>query len=264
MLHEDLENVVFAGDLDEPARLKDVHAVEFSDNSQIVERCFELRTNLADGGLTESLGIGRDREVVDLAEDHLKVTDRRVALAIQAFFMCGRCEPKVVDDDSMNVCLPEPGRFWVALERNVDGEDMSRWDGWSATVLFPPFAKLVVNAHEEGDPGGGASANAFPASAPMATRHSLAVMDQYKQQAGCSTQVAYVSATVTARPYFLPPLHVPRALKIGSPVIGSSLMRYIQTNGRTVASAGRGMGSPNMSCRAYLSCCFHSASRQVW
>ena len=78
-----------------------------------------------------------------------------------------------------------------------------------------------------------------------------AVRDQNNLEAGCSTQLAYVWARVTALPYCLHPLHVPLAFSVVQ-----SFMIFIQTKERTVGAfnlplfsflgGGLGMGSPNM------------------
>ena len=84
---------------------------------------------------------------------------------------------------------------------------------------------------------GGASAKALPASAPIATRPSLAVTLQESRHAGCSAHVAYGSAIVTAFPYCWTSLHVHRAFKMMAPVRGSAFMMYgrISTSYRRIA-----------------------------
>jgi hypothetical protein len=83
---------------------------------------------------------------------------------------------------------------------------------------------------------------------------------------GCSTQAAYVSASVTIFPCREPPLHVPRDFSIESRVSGSILNRYVHTQGNTMQSRskdGHGHGSPNMPCFSYLSSCDHSDRRKL-
>ena len=52
-----------------------------------------------------------------------------------------------------------------------------------------------------GSSGGSASGNAFPVSASITVIPLSAARDQNIRDAGCSTQLAYVWAIVTARPY---------------------------------------------------------------
>ena len=59
--------------------------------------------------------------------------------------------------------------------------------------------------------GESASANALPASALITAIPLRAARAQNIQDAGCSTQLAYVCAKVTARPYRFLPLQVSRA-----------------------------------------------------
>ena len=124
---------------------------------------------------------------------------------------------------------------------------------WSSTSIY------------NGTVGGGASAKALATSQPSVIRLSDAVMAQNRRCAGCSKQAAYVLATVTALPYLLPPLHVPRAFSTSSRVLGSILCRYVHTHGKitVLRSIGLGIGPPNIACLSYFVNCPHSCFRHL-
>ena len=81
-------------------------------------------------------------------------------------------------------------------------------------MFCPPALILFIDGHKERVFRGSASENALTASAPITVMPLSAARNQNIQDAGCSTQLAYVCDRVMARPYFLPPLHVPLAFGV--------------------------------------------------
>jgi hypothetical protein len=233
----DFINIGLARNSDVVASLENVNTVEFANDAELVKRDDKVVPDVLDGVETKGFVPGRNGKVIKVAkEENQFIVD---TFEVEAALMNGGGEADLFHKDIIDKLFPEAWGFWVALESVVDGEDMTVGN-WSKAFSFdPPFSELVVNGHIERILGGGASAKALPASAPRAIMHSAATRAQNKRLEG-STQVAYVSAKVTAWPYRFPPLHVPQALGF------ASFSLYAQTQGRTFAPYGRGMGLPNM------------------
>jgi hypothetical protein len=52
-------------------------------------------------------------------------------------------------EDCIGVFLPQPRGLQVALHGREDRDDMSRWDGRAAFVIFPPLMKSFVGLDVE-------------------------------------------------------------------------------------------------------------------
>ena len=112
------------------------------------------------------------------------------------------------------------GRFIVCIHQSRNG---------ASTVTY------------SGAVGGGASANAFVASAPTTTWPWRAAKAQNVRAPAWSSAAAYVWSKVTDPFFEGEPLHTQRALRVPS-----GLTTYVQSKGRTLALGGRGIGSSNI------------------
>jgi hypothetical protein len=70
-----------------------------------------------------------------------------VVFVIEAWFMLGVRESHLGDQNTVNVFVPQSGRFRVSLQVSQDGNNSTTGDRWFAKTVIPPIAELFGHDH---------------------------------------------------------------------------------------------------------------------